>query len=814
MNAPQSINKVLTAFQEQAINNACSNVAPSWPLDQNIAVNPFWNMRNESFENVSVKLSALGKINTLMPVSYYMAQFQNGTITEDHLKLAAQSLGLKYMNKNVLSVINKQSNLSHWHNVSDLLDSERKNKVAWRDEITHQISQFCAAYFQYDGPLKPIHDTHQAGFYQTWLNIIQRDKGIAILMGEPKLNQYFLNLPNDQDGLFAQAIDELGIDDDTIELYLQSLLLEVNGWASWVAFQNFHQENHKKDATLFNFLAIRLAWELVLWRYYNDQSTEDSRRLSYQWTQEKVQLPRVIDQHKEVQESLWVWQKAMEIAYQSSVVKGLQATLQHDVVQHDIKVQAVFCIDVRSEVMRRAFESQSPSIQTFGFAGFFGMPISYSQQGSDATRPQLPGLIQAPFNAEEEAYNIDVKQAENAKAFNRTARLQNWSQQPSATFSMVEASGLFYGYKLLKNTLFSKKKEKDKGEFQSSPYWSLKQGHRPVTLAQKCTLIANALKGIGLTQAFAPKVLMVGHESQGVNNPHQHSLNCGACGGQSGELNVRIFCQLANDESIRAALKKDGINIPDSTVFLPVVHNTTTDDMRVVSDASIEDELLSWLDNAQQITQKERATNLGLSANDAELSAKIRARSQDWSQVRPEWGLANNASFIIAPRSLTAGLNLEGRAFLHDYNASQDENFNVLSSIMTAPMIVTNWINMQYNASVMDNAKYGSGNKVLHNVVGGNIGVFEGNGGDLRIGLSKQSIHNGEKWMHQPLRLSVFIAAPCNEIEKIINANESIQSLVNNNWLFILQLDTQTMDVKQYTNQTWQPFLIAEGGEV
>ena len=808
MSALQAINHSLTEIQYQAIHTACSKVAPSWPLDQNIAVNPFWNMRSETFEHVAVNLSVLGKVNTLMPVSYYMAQYQKGEINEQHLKLAAQDLGLKYINKNVLSIVNKQSNLSHWHNISDLLDAQRENKVAWRDEITHQISQFCAAYFQYDGPLKPIHAKHQQGFYQTWLNMIQRDKGIAILMGEPKLNQYFMSLPNDPGDLFAHAIKELNLADDTLEHYMQSLLLEVNGWASWIVFKNLYQQNQMSDASLYDFLAIRLAWELVLWRYHNECSVGDSRRLNYQWAQEKALLPRVIEQHKQAQESLWVWQKAMEIAYQMSLAEKLKSVVVSDIDQRDIQVQAVFCIDVRSEIIRRAFESQSSKIQTFGFAGFFGMPINYAQQGGDRTRPQLPGLIQAPFTVEEDAYNIDVKQAQNATRFNRNARLQNWSQQTSSTFSMVEAGGLLYGLKLIKNTLFPNQTIKEKGEFDASQYWSLKQGHRPITFTQKCGLISSALKSMGLIDGFAPTILVVGHESQGVNNPHQHSLNCGACGGQSGELNARIFCQLANDEKIRIALKEQGINIPDKTVFLPAVHNTTTDRVQVVNDAVMDDELVTWLNTAQQAAQKERARKLGLSVSDEQLSTNIIHRSQDWSQVRPEWGLANNASFIIAPRSLTTSLNLEGRAFLHDYNASKDEGFRVLNSIMTAPMVVTNWINMQYNASVMDNAKYGSGNKVLHNVVGGNIGVFEGNGGDLRIGLSKQSIHDGEKWMHQPLRLSVFIAAPRDQIEKIINANESIQSLVNNGWLYILQLDANTLDVQRYCHQNWQPLAI------
>jgi uncharacterized protein YbcC (UPF0753/DUF2309 family) len=47
---------------------------------------------------------------------------------------------------------------------------------------------------------------------------------------------------------------------------------------------------------------------------------------------------------------------------------------------------------------------------------------------------------------------------------------------------------------------------------------------------------------------------------------------------------------------------------------------------------------------------------------------------------------------------------------------------------------------------------------VLHNVVG-TFGVWQGNGGDLQTGLPLQSIHDGTRWMHDPLRLNVFIEA-------------------------------------------------------
>lgn len=808
MNNVKNFTPVLSRFQCQAIDNACATIAPSWPLDESIAVNPFWNVRHEPFEQISAKLSALGNIHTLMPPSYYMEQYQAGVINEQHLQQAAKALGFTAPDRNLLAVVKKQSELFHWHNVSDLLDIHRENKVAWRDEITHQISQFCAAYFQYDGPLKPIHDQHKAGFYQTWLNSIQRDKGIAILMGEPKLNHYVMALPYDETHLFSQAIEELGIDDDILEYYLQSLLLDINGWAAWVAFKNFHDASDNNGATLFSFLAIRLAWELVLWRNHIDQSSQQERKLRYQWEQEKAIIFSSVDQHKEANKHLWIWQKAMEIAYQSSIVKGLK-TVDNSAPVNNITnttVQAIFCIDVRSEVIRRALERQSSQVQTYGFAGFFGMPLSYLKSGSHLARPHLPGLIKAPYQVEQEAYNIDIEHAQQAKQLNRGARFHNWSNQPSSTFSMVETGGLLYGLTLLKNAVLSKPKSEFLSEFKKGSYWSLKQGHRPLTFKEKADLISNALAGIGLTSVFAERVLIVGHASQGTNNPHQHGLNCGACGGQSGELNVRVFCQLANDGYIRTELKQRGIEIPKQTRFIPMVHNTTTDNLQVLDETELDEELSSWLSAAQLGAQKERAENLGLLKEDPDLSGKILQRSHDWSQVRPEWGLANNAAFFIAPRSLTAKLNLRGRSFLHDYDWKKDSGYSVLKGIMSAPMLVTNWINMQYNASVLDNAKFGSGNKVLHNVVGGNIGVFEGNGGDLRIGLPKQSVHSGKKWMHQPLRLSVFIAAPREAIENIIKNNADIKNLVENDWLYILQVDEPSMEVTIYQNKSWQVF--------
>jgi len=173
---------------------------------------------------------------------------------------------------------------------------------------------------------------------------------------------------------------------------------------------------------------------------------------------------------------------------------------------------------------------------------------------------------------------------------------------------------------------------------------------------------------------------------------------------------------------------------------------------------------------------------------DAALDERIFAHSRDWSQVRPEWGLAGNAAFIAAPRERTKGLNLGGRAFLHNYHASRDPEKATLELILVAPMVVASWINLQYYASTVDNRRFGSGNKVLHNVVG-TFGVWQGNGGDLQPGLPLQSVHDGTRWRHEPLRLNVYIEAERRDIENVLNRQPGVRELVENGWVNLFAMD-------------------------
>lgn len=797
-----SLSKPSLSKQQQAIVFAATQkIAPSWPLDQMIAVNPFWQMRDQRIEQVAVQLGVLGRAQLHMPKQYYLHLYQSGEISQAALQQAARELASDLSVQQLEQFLKQQDKSVHWHNIADLLDSQRDpHKMAWRDEIIHQISQFCAAHYQELEPLLRRGDTrNQIDLYRHWLDVTRCDKGLSIVMDEPGLHQFFAQLPDTHEALLAQAIELFELDNDTLAAYSHALLLDVNGWASWVAYLRWQGElNQQPNDEMCQLLAIRMAWDLVIWRYLKAQSPLQFAHLNVSWQREKAQLSAMVQGDQQRQQPIWVWVKAAELSYQHQLNQQLQNAIVQPVVAPEL--QAVFCIDVRSEVMRRALESQNQNIQTLGFAGFFGLPLEYQPSPSELTRPQLPGLLKPVIRVTERCDN----QREKAK-LNLRARWQSWSKAAPSAFSMVESSGWLYSLKMLKQAFFASGEANPVNRLSHQTNWEMSKQGEVLSIADKTSLAKGILHGIGLT-CFAPTVLLVGHGSHSANNLHAAGLDCGACGGQTGEVNVRVLAQLLNEPEVRQGLALQGGEIPEQTRFVAALHNTTTDHIDCFA-PELSDTVRRWLKGATAAAQRERAPLLDtglVNATDEERDKALIKRSQDWSQVRPEWGLANNAAFIVAPRSWSRQVNLHGRAFLHDYQYQQDPDFSVLELILTAPMVVTNWINSQYNASVTDNDKYGSGNKVLHNAVGGHIGVFEGNGGDLRIGLSMQSLHNGEKWMHQPQRLAVYVAAPREPIEQISAKHDNVRHLIDNEWLYLLRWDENGAIERFYQGQ-WLP---------
>jgi uncharacterized protein YbcC (UPF0753/DUF2309 family) len=325
---------------------------------------------------------------------------------------------------------------------------------------------------------------------------------------------------------------------------------------------------------------------------------------------------------------------------------------------------------------------------------------------------------------------------------------------------------------------------------------------------QKLASAEMVLRAMSMTKGFARVVLLAGHGANVTNNPHASALHCGACGGFSGEVNARLLAGLLNDPEVRHGLIARGIDIPDDTLFVAALHDTTTDDVRVYaqdmpSPAHKTDiaDAKGWLAAAAALARGERALRLPRATG----AGDIAKRARNWAEVRPEWGLAGCRTFIAAPRHRTRAQNLCGRAFLHSYDWRQDAQFGVLELILTAPVVVASWISLQYYGSSVAPAAFGGGNKLLHNVTGG-IGVVEGNGGLLRSGLPWQSVHDGITLAHEPLRLSVVIEAPQSAINDVLARHAAVKSLFDNRWMHLFTLNEAGQMHSRYTGGLhWTP---------
>ena len=800
-----------SASLQECMQEACTKFAPTWPLDRSIAVNPWWEMRDEAFPQVAAKLAVLGKITCLMPATFYKNHWET-TISPAHLQMAKNELQVEATQAQLLAALDAPVVSKPWLNFVDFLDAmpEQRTKMAWHAEVQQQISQFCGAYFQYPARMRSGVSSEQS-FFQSWREVVGLDKGIGILMGARDINQHIHALPQSIDAVYEAFQEEVlseHISSSACADYAMSLLLDVNGWTSWLAYQAWQDRLVGNGNDLIEqLLAIRLAWELLLWRHLKTRTAASYELIKQQFLAQFENIEPRHEETKQSQQLLWVWQRALEYSYQVRL-QGRLLMPSSPAIQSP-KLQAVFCIDVRSEPMRRALEAQDPNIQTLGFAGFFGLPIEYRSPFAKTARPQLPGLLSPAISVSRAT--IDTGTQDLHVALQRKLSDQDASNAAPASFGLVETGGLFKVFDLLRHS-FSKARKPDASQtLEGTSPWELRSNGELLSVDAQAQLVLSILGAIGLRSGFADHVLLVGHGGHSVNNPHAAGLDCGACGGQSGEVNVRVLAQLLNDKAIREVLASHDVLIPDATQFVAALHNTCTDAIGCF-ESTAQAPYAKWLKDAQSAAQQARAPSLGVSSTKpAEIATALQTRGRDWAQLRPEWALANNASFIVAPRALTRNIDLEGRSFLHDYAWESDEGFKVLELIITAPMIVTNWINLQYYASVVDPVKYGSGNKLLHNVVGENIGVFEGNGGDLRIGLPIQSVHDGAQWRHQPLRLSVYIAAPQQAIATIVQAHPAVRELIDNDWLYLFAWDTQANEIARYKDGQWTP--AASGGE-
>lgn len=765
-------------------------IPPLWPLSSSVAVNPFLGQTEQNLPQVAALLGRVAGTQVTMPRDWYQAKISDGTINDANLTAALAQFPAAAPDTEALKLAAgvPSTVINALPTVADL--AADVSGIDWPGIVEERFGVWAAGFFDAGQALWQNKPGRRA--FDAWRDFASRDL-TAEIAGLSGFGALVASTPAQTRNALVNATEVLGLSAEQTETYFHQLLLGLGGWSQVARYHLWRAElAGGTDLTTTDMLTIRLIWEQALYEKYASE-------IAAKWAKirEAHAAPVAPSTDQLIDAAL---QAAAEFAGQRTLAETLGAPSQ-PLTEGRPALQAAFCIDVRSEVFRRALESVDPGIQTLGFAGFFGLTAAHKSFASDVAEKRLPVLLNHGVTSQ--AGDASTATADqNARFAARAGRA--WGRFKLAavsSFAFVEATGPIYMGKLLRDALGM---DAAKGPDTQVPVLDESFG-----LEDRIGAATAILGAMSLTENFAPLVLLLGHGANVVNNPHASALHCGACGGYTGEVNARLLAGILNDKDVRAGLARNGITIPQDTLFLGGLHDTTTDDVTIYDDdfaghghKSHLQTAQGWLASAGKLARTERALRLPRAANGDDVSK----RSRDWSETRPEWALAGCKAFIAAPRSRTKGKGLEGRAFLHDYDWQKDDGFGVLELILTAPVVVASWISLQYYGSVVAPHIFGAGNKLLHNVTGG-IGVVEGNGGVLRGGLPWQSVFDGTGYSHDPLRLSVCVEAPAQAITAILEKHPNVRALFDNRWLHLFTLDANgAMDQRYDGDLKWVAF--------
>ncbi len=476
--------------------------------------------------------------------------------------------------------------------------------------------------------------------------------------------------------------------------------------------------------------------------------------------------------------------------------------------------QAVFCLDEREESFRRHLEEVEPACETFGTAGFFNVAM-YHQGASDAhPRPLCPVAIRPEHYVAEIAPDADRFAGRSRRLQQRAAGFLGYnvhlgSRLPVRGAVLMTAFGWLALVPLVLRVVFpwlSSRWMRVRETSVSASHTRLQLDrvddappigtHAGFTVREMADIVRRVLDDIGIGDHLSRLVIVVGHGSISLNNPHESAHDCGACGGGRGGPNARAFAQMANDPRVRRLLAGEGRSIDDATWFIGAQRNTANNGVTFFDEDVLPRQSQAVFERARQAidTTRRREAHERCRRFDAvprwypplAALAHVEGRAADLAQPRPEYGHATNAFAIIGRRARTRGLFLDRRAFLVSYDPTRDRDGAILTRIMAAVVPVVAGISLEYYFSYVDPTGYGCGTKLPHNVTS-LLGVMDGAQSDLRTGLPWQMVE-----IHEPTRLAIVIEAPPDRVWRVVQDNAATEQLVRNRWVWLAALDPES----------------------
>jgi len=763
---------------ETSIDDAADAVGSVWPLHSFVTANPLAGFEDRPFHEAVADAEQLLGGDGYPSAEVFGRALESGQIDTEILQSELAEHGYEADPVAALETMADSES-----------DTTAETTTTATDRVDAVLTKWLAAFLDQSTAEWSMPNREQ-GFYEAFKTVAPHDSDIPNA-------KVIADLPEDPvDAIRDRLADHpVGEWRDIFELQLAAL----PGWTGYL------KQRAADDSAWQSTYPITLAGYLA------------ARLTLVEAFDAPIEPPEDVERNEETDDDrpplAEVWLRAWEQSYRTELVDSLTDASESVADSQDDQrpdAQLVFCIDTRSEIIRRHLEAAG-NYETHGYAGFFGIPMRHEGYDAEVSVDACPPILDAQHRIADHPTDTSEKDDYDRwhGALDATkSAVKRLKANGATAFSFVESAGAGYGAALTARTLVpdrvhdffdaADKRVPDDHEvceprvdYNPDAVHDLRAG---LTLEEKVEYAATAFELMGWKE-FARLVVFTGHASETTNNPFDSSLDCGACAGNPGGPNARVLAAICNDDEVKSELRRRGIDVPEDTVFLAAEHNTTTDEVDLYdsdvpeSHAEDVDQLCTDLGVARAGAAAERAGDM-----DADPESGVREthrRAADWAETRPEWGLAGNAGFVIGPRELTDDFDLDGRSFLHSYDWTTDSEGDALEAILTGPMVVTQWINAQYYFATVDNATFGSGSKVTQNPVG-NVGVYQGNGGDLMTGLPLQSLMSADdEPYHQPMRLSTVVHAPVERVTEILADHEGVASLLDNGWLALTVVDPQ-----------------------
>lgn len=801
---------------DDAIHHVAHWLPSQNPIKDFIHHNTLHAVQNRTFPDAVAIASRLYGAKNSQPLSYFHDRHASGRIYDFALESALKSLSTSASEEEELRKrMFDEDSAAHYPPLSIALDGIRQKWLTTLeinlDALVHPILFRLISNFLDQGISHwPIALPNES-FWQC-VNRLVDDSFIPLYpLGETEAREL---LQTDPDHAILHCLQRLVGDEILFGTYLLELSLAHPGWSGMVHVIEKRPESllFRRTVSLKEFIAVELLMELAIL----------NTKLGTRFASVKDALGmREVDSFANaltsppIPKHLQVWQEAMEFSLYAELLSALKKKTP-SLPQAKTNIQAIFCIDDRECSIRRHLEELDSSIETFGAAGFFGVEFFYKGAKDIYPVAQCPAVM-SPEHLVVETHS-EFSPTSPRRAFEPTQPLKSWLVTQTLGISYAARLALEVFRPGLKTPSLAKLGSVD---HDSSLHLFRDQEERTpdgrmlgFSRDEAADRLEPLLRSIGLTNAFAPVVMVVAHGASSANNPHFAAYDCGACSGKPGAPNARAFAQMANDHGVRAILAQRGISIPSQTVFIPALHDTTRDEVTYFDLKQFGDPLpakfLSFRRTMKEALRRNahercRWFALGPKTNKPQIAAEhVKLRASSIFEPRPELNHSNNLYCIVGRRSLSRGLFMDRRSFLHSYDPERDPEGRILARILSQVIPVCGGINLEYYFSRIDNSMYGAGTKLPHNVVG-LLGVANGVEGDLRTGLPSQMIE-----VHEPARLLIALEQTTEIADLALTQIGALREWIDNQWVRVAAINPTNRSSQFLTTNGWKPAEIPE----